>query len=72
MEQLCNTHVTVRQLAARWSVSTTFVRAAIARGSLRATRFGRAVRVATAEAERFAAERTNRVVADAFAAGGGA
>ncbi len=49
------THLTVPETAKRWGVSTTFVRREIWSGRLRATRFGRAVRVTVEEAERFAA-----------------
>lgn len=49
-----HTHLTVDEVASRWRVSPTFVRRAIWSGQISATRFGRAVRVPVAEAERFA------------------
>ena len=54
------THLTVSELAERWSVSPAYVRREIWSGRLRAARFGRAVRVSFAEADRFAAAAVSR------------
>ena len=48
------THMTIRALAERWGVSATFIRRAIWNGQLKATRFGRAVRIPVAEADHYA------------------
>ncbi len=48
--------LTVDDLAARWSLSVSFIRKLIRNGELQATHFGSAVRIAVAEADRFIRE----------------
>ena len=48
----------VEQLESRWGISGRHIRRYIATGELRATRFGRSVRVSAAEVARFEAECT--------------
>lgn len=50
--------LTVDDLAARWSLSVSMIRKLIRSGELRATHFGSAVRISTAEADRFIRERS--------------
>jgi excisionase family DNA binding protein len=47
------THYKVEDLAAKWCLSTKFVRREIWNGKLRAVRFGKAVRVPAEEVERY-------------------
>ena len=50
--------LTVDDLAARWSLSVSMIRKLIAAGELNVTRFGSAVRISTAEADRFIQSRS--------------
>lgn len=45
--------LSVKQAAARWNVSKTFIRRAIAAGDLQAGRFGRIIRIPLPEIYRF-------------------
>jgi len=47
------THLTLKQLAQRWGISTVFLRREINAGNLSATRFGRNIRVSVEEAQRY-------------------
>jgi excisionase family DNA binding protein len=53
MADVQQTHYSVEQLAAKWSVDERTVRRAIWRGELKGVRFGRAIRVPLAEVERY-------------------
>lgn len=52
------THVTVAELARRWKVSENYIRRLMWDRRLSVTRFGRAVRIPLAAAERFVREQT--------------
>jgi excisionase family DNA binding protein len=54
MSENKQTHFKINELARRWSVSHTFIRRAIWNGQLKATRFGRAIRISIREADRYA------------------
>lgn len=54
------THLSVRELAARWSVSENMVRRLVWKQEIPCTRLGRAIRISVKDAERYAAKRTNQ------------
>ena len=53
-ERRRRTHLTLSEVAERWGVSVNFIRREIWRGNLKSTRFGRSIRVALEEVERYA------------------
>ncbi len=52
------THLTIKEVANRWSVSQNFIRRLVWDGKLTSTRFGRAVRIPVTAVDAFAQRNT--------------